>query len=249
MGTNRTGIASSPVEAQAMIEGTREASPPGGDGLALEEVRVAYSRDAVPLGTMPPPASLTGVADAAIAMMEGKRATAFLDLLGARLAFERAGTRLYEALLVKLAAADPRPEGPTREDLERLRDDEARHFVLLKRAIEELGGDPTVMTPGADVVGVSGAGWVQVLADPRTTLTEGLKTILQAELVDGEQWLMLADIALRLGHLEMAEHFRAALAEEEEHLDLVRGWVVSSVESQIGLEADTRDESPQVPAP
>jgi rubrerythrin len=189
------------------------------------------------------------VADAAIAMMEGKRATAFLDLLGARLAFERAGTRLYEALLVKLAAADPRPEGPTREDLERLRDDEARHFVLLKRAIEELGGDPTVMTPGADVVGVSGAGWVQVLADPRTTLTEGLKTILQAELVDGEQWLMLADIALRLGHLEMAEHFRAALAEEEEHLDLVRGWVVSSVESQIGLEADTRDESPQVPAP
>ena len=85
----------------------------------------------------------------------------FLDLLGDRLASERTGTRLYDALLVKLAAARPHPGGPTRDQLERIRDEETAHFILVSEAIDALGGDPTAAPASADVIGVAGSAWVQ----------------------------------------------------------------------------------------
>src|SRR5207237_855711 len=137
------------------------------DPVELEAVRLAYSEGVSPVGTMPPPASIKGVAKVAIGAAKGEHPTVFLDLLGERLAFERTGVRLYEALLVKCQAADPRPGGPDRADLERIRDDELRHFGLVKEALEDLGADPTVMTPSADVAAVAAMGWVQAVSDPR----------------------------------------------------------------------------------
>jgi rubrerythrin len=168
-------------------------------------------------------------------MVKGNKPTVFLDLLGERLAFERTGTRLYEALLVKLEAADTHPGGPRREDLERIRDEEMEHFALLKRTIESLGADPTAMTPSADVIAVASHGLVEAVSDPRVTLNESLKAILTAELVDNDSWLLLADVAERLGHDEMAGEFRRALAEEEDHLARVRSWLSIAVEGQAGI--------------
>ena len=168
--------------------------------------------------------------------VRGKHPMVFLDLLGERLAFERTGTRLYDALLAKLEAAHEHPGGPTREDLERIRDEELQHFAMVKEALESLGADPTAMTPSADIAAVASEGLVEVLADPRTTLTEALKAILIAELADNDSWLVLADVAERLGHDELAGRFRSALVEEEDHLARVRSWLTAAVDGQAGLE-------------
>jgi rubrerythrin len=216
-----------------MIEGAN-AGAPAPDGRSFEEEHLRWARQASPVGTMPPPASVRGAAKTTVDLVQGKKTNVLLDMLGERLAFERTGTRLYEGLLVKLEAASVHPGGPTRAELEGIRDDELRHVALLKEAIEKLGADPTVMTPSADVVGVAGQGWVQVMGDPRVTLTEGLKVILQAELVDNESWSSLAELTSALGHDQLADRFRDAFADEEEHLALVRGWVRAAVTGQSG---------------
>jgi hypothetical protein len=108
MGMNRTGIATSPVDVKAMIDGANAGAPIASDGQAVEQEQLSWAREAGPVGTMPPPASLKNVAKAAVELMKGKKATVLLDLMGERLAFERTGTRLYECLLVKL---EPTPRG------------------------------------------------------------------------------------------------------------------------------------------
>jgi rubrerythrin len=174
----------------------------------------------------------------------------FLDLLGERLAFERTGTRIYEALMAKLEAADPHPAGPTRADLEEIRDEELEHFALLKQAIETLGADPTAMTPSADVIAVASHGLVEVVSDPRVTLTESLKAVLAAELVDNDSWLMLVDVAEGVGQDDLAQEFRRALAEEEDHLARVRTWLNEAVLGEAGIELEEGDgHAPSLPGP
>jgi rubrerythrin len=237
MGANRTGIATAPVESKKTVEGARAGSPaPDTEPLSLETLRLEASRKVEPVGTMPPPASVKGAAKAAVSAVKGKHPMVFLDLLGERLAFERTGTRLYDALLIKQQAAHEHSGGPELAELERIRNDELRHFVMVKEALESLGADPTTVTPSADIAGVAAMGWVQVIADPRTTLTEALKVMLTAELTDSDAWLLLTDMAARLGHKEMAASFQMALADEEEHLARVRGWVAAAVDQQAGLE-------------
>jgi len=197
---------------------------------------------------MPPPASPKGAVKAIVTAVKGKHATVFLDLIGERLAFERSGARLYEAVLVKLAASDAGDGRPEREDLEAIRDDEIRHFGLLRDALISLGGDPTAVTPSADVSGVAAMGLVQVVTDPRTTLTEALKTLLIAELTDNDSWLILCDMAERLGEAELAASFREALEQEEHHLARLRTWVSADLDTQAGLEPRP-PEIVEVPAP
>jgi rubrerythrin len=237
LGPNRTGIGTSPVLAKAAVQGAADACrDPAPDGEELARARAEQARGAPPVGTMAPPLSMKGVAKAAVEAIKGNSAAAFLDLLGERLAFERTGTRLYDALLVKLEGADPRPTGPTREQLEEIRDDELRHFAVLRDAIETVGGDPTIVTPSADVIGVAGSGWVQALTDPRTTLTEALKVVLAAELVDGDGWETLIEVASGLEQEDLAAQFREAALEEETHLTRVRAWVTLAVAAQTGIE-------------
>lgn len=250
IGTNRTGVAASPLDARKLVEGAAEGVPQARvDGQALHAVRVAYSADADPVGTAPPPASLKQVATTVVEAFKGHKPTVFLDLLAERLAFERTGTRLYQALVAKLEAADPHPGGPTRDDLLTIREQELAHFHLLSRAIERLGGDPTTVTPGADIVAGSSNGLLQVVTDARTTLNQALKVALMAELADGDGWAMLTNLAERFGQDDLASEFQQALDEEEHHLALVRAWVARSVEGEAGLEPETAGERPGAPAP
>lgn len=237
-GPNRTGIATSPIDSKRLIEGAHDGqSSDGARGVeAMLAERRAYSLDADPFGTLPPPASLKGAAKATLQALKGKNAAVFIDLVAERLAYERTGTRLYEALIAKHDAADPHPGGPTREELVEIRDHELKHFGWLTEALERLGADPTAVTPMADATGVQAEGTVKLLADPRTTLTQGLKAILIIELGDHESWLHLVALAERLGQEEMARVFRTALAEEEMHVAKVRTWLTNMIDGQVGLE-------------
>lgn len=226
LGINRTGIALSPIDGPATIEGANAGLPSAtGSARDLAAVRVQYALEADPVGHMPPPTTLRGVANTAAEMIKGNKATVLLDKLGERLAFERSGVRLYDGLIAKLEAGGTWDGGPTLEDLVQFRGDEARHFTMLKEALEGLGADPTAMTPSADLVGVESMGIVQAISDPRNALAQSLHAQLIAELADVAGWELLIDLTESLGHAEMALRFRTALADEVRHRESVRRWV------------------------
>jgi hypothetical protein len=220
---NRTGISVSPDEAARTIEGARGARPSSpGDSQALAALRGPYIAANEPIGSRPP-------------MAGPKIPAVFLDQLGDRLAFERGGTRLYEALLGKVQAAKGAPKGgPSASDVQHLLDEEARHFLLVRDTIERLGGDPTFETPAADLSGVAAMGLVQILTDPRTTVAQCLHALLVAELTDNDGWTLLIRLADDLGHADLSTQFEAALSTEQEHLQKVRGWLTTLAQTEAG---------------
>lgn len=238
MGMNRTGLGTSPFDGKELVAHARESQPTSlGDESEIAKVRAVYAAESSVVGTMPPPSSVRG---AVLTMIEGltKNPAVFLDKLGERLAFERTGVRLYDGLISKYDVLGSWEGGPTRELLAEFRDDELRHFHVLKSAMESLGADPTALTPSGDIVGVEGMGLVQVINDPRTTLPQALHAQLVAELADGEGWDMLVSLAEALGHDAMADDFRDAMRAEEKHLAHVRQWVAghASMSAQDELE-------------
>jgi ferritin-like protein len=226
IGTNRTGIQMSPKDSKELISAAQNALPTSeGDHMSLAMLRSDYIRDAEPVGTMPPPGTLKGALKSGIEMMTGDRPQVLLDKLGERAAFERGGTRLYDAILSKFDA-DPHEHGSVSRDiLQHFRNEEAEHFNLVCEAVEQLGGDPTAMTPCADLVGVQAMGLWQSVTDPRTTLAQCLNTMLVAELADNAGWELLITLARASGHDDIATRFQKALEEEAQHLTQVRAWV------------------------
>lgn len=216
------------------------------DGQALIGERTWWARDADPIGTVPPPATLKGVMKTAIEKLEGHKPTVFLDKLGERLAFERTGTRLYEAAIAKLEAADPHPGGPSRSDLELIRNAEHRHFAMLRDAFVQLGADPTAVTPCADLTAVVGLGLVQAITDPRTTLNQALDILLIAELADQGGWELLIGLAEQLEFDDLARQFQEAHAEEERHVMRVRGWITTALYGEAGADRGDDRSAPHV---
>lgn len=226
LGRNRTGAATSPKLTQEMIAGAQEFAPtPNGDDNIIARVREEYARDAEPLGSVPPPATLKGAAKTALRGARGLRPTQFIDKLGERLAFERTGVRLYGALLSKFDAFGGFDGGPTREALVDIMNEEYQHFTLLSNAVAQLGGDPTVVTPSADLHATMSAGVMTVMVDPRTTFTQCLEAALIAELADNAAWEVLSELATQNGEDALASQFEVARSEEEVHLENVKTWL------------------------
>lgn len=234
MGKNRTGIAMSPTAAKAAIQGAKESIPSSsGDRHTQDALKASYIDEKERIGSVPPPGSLKGVAKTALKMIQGEKATVLVDKLAERLAFERTGTRLYEAIIGK---AERLAEGgsPRLEELEQIHKDELRHFHMVKDYIESLGGDPTAETPSADVVGVASSGLLKVITDPRTTIPQSLQALLVAELADNDGWTTLIKLAEGFNQQEMAADFRKALQAEERHLTQVRSWLSANIAAEAG---------------
>jgi hypothetical protein len=212
-GANHTGLAVHPQQLKEMIAGTSEFPPTSSGGPAgIAEVRISYARSGEPHATMP----TTAVADDRLTL---------LDKLGARLQFERTGTRLYDALISKLDAYGGFEGGPGRQQLLEIREQEHGHALLVQELIRSLGGDPTVVTPCASLQATASKGIGDVLVDPRTSLVECLETILVAELADQESWVALARAAEPLGDGDVIAKITRAQKTELEHLTKIRGWL------------------------
>jgi len=228
LGINRTGIALSPLDGPATVEGANAGLPSSvGTAREIAERRVAHAQSAEPVGHMPPPATIRGVARTALGMLQGHKPAVLLDKLGERLAFERTGVRLFDGLLAKFAAGGSWPGGPTLEELVRFREHELEHLTLMKEALAGLGADPTAMTPSADLAGVEGLGVLQVITDPRTTLAQALHAHLIAELADVAGWELLISLTEGLGHEPLIARMRDALAKEVLHRESVQRWLAS----------------------
>ena len=226
MNGNRTGVQIAPELAEELIEGASNAAPSSEGGPEqIAELRAEYIAEGFPIGSMPiVPASEEGEAD------EDEMAMAvFLDKLSERLTFERTGVRLYEALYNKVETLGETVPGPTLEDIEHIGREELEHFLLVNRTITELGGDPTVESPCADVAAVASMGILQVLSDPRTSVTQCLQAMLTAELTDNDGWRLLIQLADNFGFDEVKTEFETALEHEVDHLQQVRNWVAECV--------------------
>lgn len=205
VGMNRTGIKIAPDRADEMAEFALEKPETLTTPDALRSIRLEYARESGAVGSLPAEAEIPAL---------------LLDKIGERLAFERSGARLYEALLLKCEASG-REDLPV-DELVQIHEDEKEHFNMLNEVLRDLGADPTAQTPCADVTGVASMGWVQVLNDPRTDILQALDTILIAELTDKASWEMLIELAQKAGLDEEAERFTGALEAEARHLETIK---------------------------
>lgn len=229
MGHNRTGIATAREAADRMIEGTNEFLPdaPGDEGM-IAEVRELFAKEAEPLGSVPPPASLGGLVSTAVRGLKGARPTQFVDKLGERLAFERSGVRLYEALISKYVTFGGFDGGPDLAQLEQNMREEHEHFRMLSEVVTQFGGDPTVVTPSADLHATMTKGILEVMVDARTTFVQCLEALLVVELSDNECWETLIELARDNGDAATVAQFERAREEEADHLEDVRGWLAAA---------------------
>ena len=105
--------------------------------------------------------------------------------------------------------------------------EEHAHFKALEDTVRELGGDPTAITPSANLAAVASEGVQKVITDARTTLLQSLEAVLIAELVDRDSWNMLCEAVRSHGMRDFAEFCERAEQTEEEHLSKVRAWVMA----------------------
>ena len=230
---NRTGMQTSPELADELIEGAASAAPSSEGGPeVIAESRVDYISEGFPLGSMP----TMPVSEEAFADEDETAMAVLLDKLSERLAFERMGVRLYEALLNKCETLGETSPGPTLEEIRHIGTEELDHFLMLNETITELGGDPTVESPSADIAAVASIGIMQVLTDPRSSVPQCLQALLTAELTDNAGWELLIEMASNLGYDDMRQQFETALTHEEEHLQNVRDWLSDCVMDKMQIE-------------
>lgn len=257
LGMNRTGMQMAPLHGSSMVDyATDMGRETPRDHGEFEQVHRTYVEEADTVGSVPVPGTFSGMVQAGSAKLMGMRPESLVDKLGERLAFERGGTRLYDAMIMKVMslqgkgngkgstlASQDNPDTDAYEaldnegnrqasgarvdlaSLQRIRMEEQAHMNLVKEALEELGADPTAMTPCADVVGVTSMGIIQTISDPRTTVAQSLNALLSAELTDHAGWELLMEVAEELGHDEMAVRFSVAATTEAEHMTLVKEWL------------------------
>lgn len=227
MGENRTGIAMDPAEARKTAQGA-QVSATRGDERAFAEARVAAATECQGIGSLPKPARNGNGRKPS----RNGNLRLLLDKLSEREAFERTGVRLYDSMIVKVQALGGR-SAPPLEELQRIRAEELAHFHLVADQLKRLGGDDTAESPCADVTGVASRGLLQVLADPRTSISQALSMLLTAELTDNAGWELLIELCGELDMPELGEQFSRALAEEVDHLEKVRMWVSEGLKEKL----------------
>jgi len=233
LGTNFTGVQMSPKDTQRLMEAVEHTHPDvaGDDSLLMIE-RSKRNEEADRIGSVPVPGSAKGMLKSTFDMVKGKSPEVLVDKLGERIAFERNGVRLYDAMLAKVKAMDVVGSDLVAV-LQHIRDEEFEHMLMVEDAIRNLGADPTAQTPCADVAAVKSMGLMQVLTDPRTNIAQGLNALLTAELEDNAAWELLIELAGAGGHSGIAKGFVKAKAQEDDHLikikTLVRRGLISDI--------------------
>ncbi len=154
-----------------------------------------------------------------------------IDLLTERLTFERAGVRLYDAILSGVGGAGG--AGRLGTLLAEYRHQEKEHEEWLEEQIRSLGGDAHAKTEKAKLVELEAQGIERVILDPATSLPHKLHALLTAELVDNAGWTLLVELAEQAEDETARREFVRRLHHEEEHLDLLRRTVEAQASREV----------------
>jgi len=144
-----------------------------------------------------------------------------IDVLNERLAFERAGVKLYDRVLEVARAAQDANVERMLEELQKNRDEEKEHEEWLEEQIRSLGGDAHSETERSRLVTRESKGIEEVVMSD-AALPHLLHALLAAELVDNAGWDLLVQIADEAGDREAKREFKKRLHEEEDHLLFLR---------------------------
>lgn len=236
LGTNKTGVDMSPKMTADMLKGMDKFVYINGTGSAmLESLKSDYLDSDQPLGSVPIPGTVKGMVKSTLKMATGHHPEVFINKLGERLAFERAGVRLYEQLILKCKHSTQQGFADSTvpiDKLEEFHQQEAEHFHMLVDCLEQLGADPTAQTPDADASSVAASGLMKVIVDPRTSISQTLEAMLAIELTDNAAWDLLIKLAHDMGLDDMQRQFEHALQQEDIHLAHVREWYETTVRKQ-----------------
>jgi rubrerythrin len=166
-----------------------------------------------------------------------------IDLLNERLAFERAGVKLYDAILERMrASGDPQIQRML-DQMQEHREDEKRHEEWLEEQIRALGGDAHAPTEKSILVQAESQGIEHVVQrDP--LLPHDFHALLVAELADNAGWDLLVQLADEMGDRDAKKEFKKRLHEEEEHLIFVRKAVEQFTKQELTGESQKMPASP-----
>lgn len=171
-------------------------------------------------------------------------AAKLIDVLNERLAFERAGVKLYDRVLEVIRASGDANAQRMLEEMQEHRDEEKEHEEWLEEQIRSLGGDAHAETEKSRLVTRESKGLEEVVMSD-AQLPHLLHALLAAELVDNAGWDLLGQLADEAGDREAKREFKKRLHQEEDHLIFVRKAVEKlSVAEVLGKEEKLPSSTP-----
>jgi rubrerythrin len=161
-----------------------------------------------------------------------KNVAKVIDLLSERLAFERAGVKIYDTLLARLRRSGDRVFKKLVGKVQDFRDEEKEHEEWLEEQIRALGGDAHAPTEHTILVQAESEGVERVVRRDENIPHE-LHALLTAELADNAGWDLLVQIANEVGDRKAKRQFKKRLHEEEKHLLFVRKTLLELTRKEV----------------
>ncbi len=144
-----------------------------------------------------------------------------IDALNERLAFERAGVKLYDRVLEVMRQSQDKNFERMLDEMRKYRVEEKEHEEWLEEQIRFLGGDAHSETDKSRLVTRESKGIEEVVMSD-AELPHLFHALLAAELVDNAGWDLLVQIADEAGDSGAKREFKKRLHEEEDHLVFIR---------------------------
>jgi bacterioferritin (cytochrome b1) len=161
-----------------------------------------------------------------------------IDLLAERMAFERAGAELYDAIIEKIDRSHDSALLPLLDTLREHREQELEHEKWLAGQIRALGGDVDQKTDRVRMIETESKGIKEVILGGDFVPAHLFHALLAAELLDNEGWELLLELADEADDDEARGAFADRLHEEEEHVLFARRAVVAFARREVlGFEA------------
>lgn len=155
-----------------------------------------------------------------------------IDLLNERLAFERAGVRLYDLLLERLRHSPEKKMRALVKKMQEHREEEKEHEEWLEEQIRILGGDAHTPTEQSVLVLAESEGIERVVRRD-SSIPHGFHALLTAELADNAGWDLLMQIADEFGDSKAKKQFKKRFKEEAGHLLFVRKALLEMVQKEV----------------
>jgi bacterioferritin (cytochrome b1) len=148
--------------------------------------------------------------------------TKVVNVLLARLNFERTGVKLYDSIIDKLSLRNDEDAQRVLSTLQEHRDEEKEHEEWLEEQVRSLGGDAHGSSDLSELETRESKGIEEIIIDGDNDIMHNFHALLAAELADNAGWDLLVQLADEAGDREARRQFKKRLHEEEEHLVFVR---------------------------
>jgi len=161
-----------------------------------------------------------------------------VSLLVERATFERAAVALYDAVLEAAADLDQPVVVSSIDMLRQHRDEEEEHAEWVEGLLDKLGGVPQQEL--ANVAEREAQVLVDVVreADASGSVLPIFYALLSSELMDGEGWKLLLEVADEVDDPDAVFELKLRVAREDRHLELVREIILALAKESVMFAQD-----------